>query len=99
MESHCRSQVHSNDAAFSKIKFKIPPFDGKYDLDVYITWELAVDQKFACHEFSENVRVRIATNEFTDFASVWWIEYAKKNPNNIPHTWDALKRAMRVRFV
>ena len=94
-----RREVHNNDDAFSKIKFKIPPFDGKYDPDAYITWEIAVDQKFACHEFPENTRVRAATSEFTDFASVWWIEYSKKNPNNIPKTWDALKRAMRARFV
>ena len=46
-----RREVHRNDDAFSKVKFKIPPFDGKYDLDAYITWEIAVDQKFACHEF------------------------------------------------
>ncbi len=94
-----RREVHGNDDAFSKVKFKIPPFDGKYDPDAYITWEIAVDQKFACHEFPENARVRAATSEFTDFASVWWIEHGKKNPNNMPQTWDALKRVMRARFV
>jgi hypothetical protein len=85
-------EVHSNNDAFTKIKFKIPPFDGKYDPDAYITWEIAVDQKFTCHDFPEATRVRAATSEFTDFASVWWIEYAKKNPNKIPQTWNALKR-------
>src|SRR5438128_1408110 len=76
----------------------IPPFVGKYNPDAYITWEIAVDQKFACHEFPENKRVRATTSEFTDFASVWWIEHGKKNPNNIPQTWDALKWVMRARF-
>ena len=71
------SRRGNNDDAFSKIKFKIPLFDGKYDLDAYITWEIAVDQKFACHEFPENTRVRAATSEFTDFASVWWIDTAR----------------------
>jgi hypothetical protein len=99
MGGNRRREVHNNDDAFSKIKFKIPPFDGKYDPDAYITWEIAIDQKFACHEFPETTRVRAATSEFTDFASVWWIEYGKKNPNNLPRTWDALKRAMRARFV
>ena len=51
MGGNRRREVHNNDDAFSKIKFKIPPFDGKYDPDAYITWEIAVDQKFACHEF------------------------------------------------
>ena len=31
-------EVHKNDAVFIKIKFKIPSFDGKYDLDAYLTW-------------------------------------------------------------
>jgi hypothetical protein len=99
MDGFRRREVHGNDDAFSKVKFKIPPFDGKYDPNAYITWEIAVDQKFACHEFPKNARVRAATSEFTDFASIWWIEHGKKNPNNMPQTWDALKRVMRARFV
>jgi hypothetical protein len=99
MGGNRQRDLHGNDDVFSKIKFKIPPFDGKYDLDAYITWKIVVDQKFACHEFPETTRVRAATSEFTDFASIWWIEYGKKNPTNIPHTWDALKRVMRARFV
>ena len=45
-------EVYNNDNAFSKIKFKIPCFDGKYDPDAYLTWEMAVEQKFTCHDFS-----------------------------------------------
>jgi hypothetical protein len=92
-------EVRNNDDCFSKIKFKIPPFDGTYDPDAYITWEIAVDQKFACHDFLENARVRAATSEFTDFASFWWIEHGKKNADDMPQTWDALKWVMRARFV
>jgi hypothetical protein len=36
---------------------------------------------------------------FSDFASVWWVEYGKKHPNDIPQTWIALKWVMRDRFV
>jgi hypothetical protein len=32
-------------------------------------------------------RVRVATSDFTDFAYVWWVEYGKKHPNDIPQTW------------
>ena len=77
-------EVYNNDNTFSKIKFKIPYFDGKYDPDAYLTWEMVVEQKFTCHDFPENACVRAATSEFIDFASVWWIEHGKKNPNNIP---------------
>jgi hypothetical protein len=65
-----RCEVHGNDDAFSKVKFKIPSFDGKYDLDAYITWEITVDQKFACHKFPKNAWVRASTSEFTEFASI-----------------------------
>jgi hypothetical protein len=78
---------------------KIPPFDDKYDPDAYISWELAVEQKFICFEFPENARVRAAISEFSDFASIWLVEYGKKHPNDIPQTWTTLKRVMRARFV
>jgi hypothetical protein len=45
------------------------------------------------------MRVRAATSEFFDFASVWWVEYGKKHPNDIPQTWIALKWVMLARFV
>jgi hypothetical protein len=32
-----RREVHNNDDAFSKIQFMMPPFDGTYDPDAYIT--------------------------------------------------------------
>jgi hypothetical protein len=96
---HRQCEVCNNDDAFHKLKFNIPPFDGKYDHDAYISWELAIEQKFTCFEFPENARVRAATSEFTDFASVWWIEYGKKHPDDISQTWVALKWVMRARFV
>jgi hypothetical protein len=77
----------------------MPLFDGEYDPDANISWELAVGQKFTCFEFPKNARVRAATSEFSNFASVWWVEYGKKHPNDITQTWIALKRVMRARFV
>jgi hypothetical protein len=93
-----RREVRANDDSLCRVKFSIPPFDGKYDPDAYLTWELSVDQKFACYEFSDDKKVRAATSEFTDFASVWWHEYQTKNPATIPQTWNALKRIMRNRL-
>jgi hypothetical protein len=37
-----RREVHADDS-FGKIKFTIPTFDGKYNPDTYLSWELAVD--------------------------------------------------------
>jgi hypothetical protein len=98
-DGHRRRVVRNNDDAFHKLKFKILPFDGKYNPDAYISWELTVEQKFTCFEFLEKARVRAATSEFSDFTSVWLVEYGKKHPNDIPQTWIALKRVMRARFV
>jgi hypothetical protein len=66
-DGHRRWEELNNDDVFHKL----PPFDGKYDPDAYISWELAVEQKFTCFEFPENARVRAGTSEFSDFASVW----------------------------
>jgi hypothetical protein len=96
---HRRREVRNNDDIFDKLKFKIPLFDDKYDPDAYISWELAIEQKFTCFEFPENARVGAPTSEFIDFASVWWVEYGKKHPDDIPQTWVALKWVMRARFV
>jgi hypothetical protein len=84
---------------FSKIKLTIPEFNGTYDPNAYLEWELAVDKKFACHTFSAHHQVKAATSEFTHFASIWWREHCNKHPTEIPTTWDALKVLMRHRFV
>jgi hypothetical protein len=60
---------------------------------------LVVEQKFTCFEFPKNARVGAATSELSDFASVWWVEYGKKHPNDIPQTWITLNWVMRARFV
>jgi hypothetical protein len=85
--------------SFSKIKFKIPPFNGKYDPAAYLDWELEVEQKFPCHDIAATSQVKAAISEFTDFALIWWREYKNKNPTAVSTTWEQLKTAMRHRFV
>lgn len=94
-----RYDVRDYDHSRAKIKFTMPAFNGQYNPDIYLDWELSVEQKFACHDIPENQRVRAATSEFTNFASICSSEYCRVNANNIPTTWDALKRAMRQRYV
>jgi hypothetical protein len=60
--------------SFSRIKFKIPPFNGKYDPAAYFDWELEVEQKFSSHDIAATSQVKAATSEFTDFALIWWRE-------------------------
>jgi hypothetical protein len=85
--------------SFSKIKFKIPPFNGKCDPVAYLDWEIEVEQNFSCHDIADTSKVKAATSEFTDFSLIWWREYKNKNPTAVPTTWEQLKTAMRHRFV
>ena len=90
---------HPPNDLFSKIKFKIPSFNGKYDPAAYLDWELEVEQKFSCHDIPANSQVKAAISEFTDFALIWWREYKQKLPINSVITWTQLKTTMRHRFV
>ena len=91
--------VRNDDDHVAKLKLNIPPFEGRYNPDAYLTWELEVEQRFACLKYPDHLRVSAATCEFKDFASIWWSEYCRAHPANVPATWVGLKLAMRTRFV
>ena len=88
-----------DDDHVAKLKLNVPTFDGRYNPDAYLSWELELDQRFACLNYPEDRRVSAATCEFTSFASIWWSEYCRANHANPITSWDALKHAMRIRFV
>ena len=88
---------HGRADPYSKVKFTIPSFDGSYDGDAYLDWEMIVEQKFNTHMVSENHRVRLATCEFVGYVILWWNELV--NSGLEPDTWERLKRAMRGRFL
>ena len=50
---------------------KIPLFQGKNDLEVYLEWEKKVEFIFECHNYSEEKKVKLAVIEFTDYALIW----------------------------
>jgi hypothetical protein len=93
---HNQHYVH-NDGPFAKVKFSIPPFNGSYDAETYLNWEMTVEQKFSSHLIPKQHRVSQATSEFNDFALIWWNELATLGLQ--PHTWDGLKTAMHQRSV
>jgi hypothetical protein len=80
---HNQHYVH-NDDPLAKVKFSIPPFNGSYDAEAYLDWEMTVEQKFSSHLVLEQHRVRQATSEFKDFALIWWNELATLGLQ--PHT-------------
>ena len=95
---NCRAhpQVRDHDH-LRKLKLNIPPFEGRYVPDIYLTWELETEQRFTCSQYPEERRVAAAVCAFTSFACVWWSEHCRLYP--IPATWAALKIAMRTRWV
>jgi hypothetical protein len=88
-----------DDDHIAKLKLHVPTFDGRYNPDAYLSWELELDQHFACLNYPEDRRDSAATCEFTSFASIWWSEYCRANHANPITTWDALKHAMHIHFV
>jgi hypothetical protein len=96
-QNHHNQHYVRNDDPFTKVKFSIPPFNGSYDADAYLDWEMTIEQKFSSHLVPKQHHVRQATSEFKDFALIWWNELATLGLH--PHTWDGLKTAMHQRFV
>jgi hypothetical protein len=93
-----RACIHGGNDSFAKLPFTLPPYNGKYDPAVYLDWELAVEQKFSCHDLPASSQVTAAISAFTDLALHWW-RYEQKIPISTPTTWAELKAAMRRRFV
>jgi hypothetical protein len=99
---NARHQPHPlvcDDDHVAKLKLNVPTFDGRYNPDAYLSWELEVQQRFTCLNYPEDKRVSAATCEVTSFASIWWAEYCRVNYATPITTWDALKHAMSTRFV
>ena len=69
-------QVRDHDHVL-KLKLNIPPFEGRYVPDIYLTWELETEQQFTCLQYPEERRVAAAVCAFTSFACVWWSKHCK----------------------
>jgi hypothetical protein len=69
-QNHHNQQYVRNDDHFAKVKFSIPPFNGVYDVEAYLDWEMTVEQKFSSHLVPKQHRVSQATSEFKDFALI-----------------------------
>jgi hypothetical protein len=78
-----RACIHGGNDSFAKIPFTIPPYNGKYDPTAYLDWELAVEQKFSCHDLPASSQVTTAISAFTDLALHWW-RYERKIPLALP---------------
>lgn len=84
------------------IKLKVPSFEGRSDPDAYLTWEKRVENIFACYNYSEQKKVRLAVAEFVDYALIWWDQLGQHRLHKRDEpvsTWAEMKRILRDRFV
>jgi hypothetical protein len=49
---------HDNHDPFAKVKFTIPSFYGAYDSEVYLDWEMTIEQKLNAYLIPEVHKVR-----------------------------------------
>jgi len=55
-----------------EVRVDIPYFHGKENVEVYLDWEMKVEQLFACHRVSEERKVPLATLSFQGNVMYWW---------------------------
>lgn len=94
-----RRRVDNN---LSSIKMKVPSFQGKSDPEAYLDWETKMEFIFACHEYSNRKKVKLAVIEFSDYALTWWDQLLiskRRNGERPIDSWEEMKMVMRRRFV
>ena len=70
------------DRNLGNIKMKIPLFQGKNDLEVYLEWEKKVEFIFECHNYSKEKKVKLTVIEFTNYALIWWDQLVMNRSRN-----------------
>ena len=55
-----------------EVRVDLPHFHGKENVEVYLDWEMKVEQLFACHRVSEERKVPLATLSFQGNSMYWW---------------------------
>lgn len=45
---------------------------GKNDPEVYLEWEMKIEQVFACHDYTNEKKVMVVALEFSNYALIWW---------------------------
>ncbi|XP_068503944.1 uncharacterized protein [Phaseolus vulgaris] len=85
-----------------EVRVDLPHFNGKENVEVYLDWEMKVEQLFACHRVSEERKVPLATLSFQGNAMCWWtsLERERRLHREPPvEYWNDLRGALRRRHI
>ena len=85
------------DVLLDRIKSALPYFEGKYDPNAYIEWELNVDNEFKKYDLSEKQKVRVASSVLIKCALTEWKHLCRFGKD--PQSWKDVKRHFRDVFV
>jgi hypothetical protein len=61
-----------------------------------------VEKFWRMHEYTEDKKIKLASSEFDDYASIWWDNLVQSRiEDGYPHivTWRAMKEDLRAHFV
>jgi hypothetical protein len=73
-----RRVIPAEDDYLGKPKFSIPHFDGKGDVEDYLTWELWIETLWRLHDYTKDKKVRLASSKFDGYALRWWDNILKQ---------------------
>jgi len=85
-----------------EVRVDLPHFHGKENVEVYLDWEMKVEQLFACHRVSEERKVPLATLSFQGNVMYWWTstERERRLHREPPiEYWNDLRGALRRRHI
>ncbi|RDX94944.1 hypothetical protein CR513_22604, partial [Mucuna pruriens] len=105
-EQHRRDEERRDegkgDADLDVGKCKILLFEGNYKPEVYIDWELKVEQMITSFGIQGQIGVRLVTLVFGDYSLIWWTSMLDDIRRGIIKPYENcydLKCMMRKRFV
>jgi len=88
--------------SIARVKWSIPKFNGREDVDAYLEWAKQCDQIFRVHHLSDQRCVNLASMEFSGYALTWWNQIQENQlvlGRERINTWEEMKQVMRRRFV
>jgi hypothetical protein len=97
-----RGEDDEKDREMKHINMKVPPFQGKIDLEVYFQWKKENGNLIEYHEYSERTKVKLAISSFFEYTLVWWDQVSSQLRCMVDQSIsnrELLKKLMRGRFV